>query len=102
MKREWPYLFQERYLLLHFKHLTSVELYTHLSGTLGTKSASIREFFAKQTTTNSRKVILENLEEAYVVGGRDDVLPAGVILLLLDHFKESANALFLYVDVSIS
>jgi hypothetical protein len=35
-------------------------------------------------------------------GGRDDVLPAGVILLLLDHFKESANALFLYVDVSIS
>jgi len=75
-------------------------LYTHLSETLGTKSANIRIFFAKQPTTKSRKSILEEVEEAYVVGGRDDVLPAGVILSTATCISRSLNALFMCVDVS--
>jgi len=94
IKEQWPYLFQQRYLCMHFKLLTNIPIHTIISQSFQSKGTRIKNFFAKST----KPVIREILDE---MSGELASVALGTVMLVQAHFKEEKDSLFVLADVSL-
>ncbi|XP_041960247.1 uncharacterized protein LOC121718897 isoform X1 [Alosa sapidissima] len=96
--KEWPFLFSQKFLLSHFTTLTNVELYTRLNEDLDKKGKRILDFFSSQIT-KWRKEVRAVLKEA-LKKDREGTDGLAAMLVMLAHFKEQEESLFLLADVT--
>ena len=104
IQEAWPFLFWQRWLCLHFKLLTGVACYTDLLKAFEKKGERVRRYFESQGESAKKEVkaILQDMEGALnLVEEGHEITAAGVILLVMAHFKEPSDALILLADVSI-
>ncbi|XP_048011377.1 uncharacterized protein LOC125263257 isoform X3 [Megalobrama amblycephala] len=95
--KEWPFLFSQKFLLSHFTTLTNVELYTRLNEDLDKKGKRLLDFFSSQIT-KWRKEVRAVLKEA-IKKDREGSDGLAAMLVMLAHFKEQEESLFLIADV---
>lgn len=100
MGKEWPFLVSHKFLLSHFTTLTNVELYRRLNEDLDKKGKRLLDFFSSQIT-RWRKEVRAVLKEA-LKKDREGTDGLAAMLVMLAHFKEQENSLFLLADVSSS
>lgn len=89
----WPFLFQEFGMRLHFRELTGIQIDDTFEESTASKIRRILRYFQfAQTNPSSRlgTVLNQTLE------GGDETCAA--ILMLLAHFKEQQDKMFLIVD----
>ena len=96
--KEWPFLFTQKFLLSHFTTLTNVELHRRLNEDLDKKGKRLLDFFSCQIT-RWRKEVRAVLKEA-LKDGREGTDGLAAMLVMLAHFKEQEDSLFLLADVS--
>lgn len=91
--KEWPFLFQETGMRLHFRELTGVQIDDSFEESIATKFRRILRYFQfLQTEPSSRAgTILSQ-----TLAGGDETCAA--VLMLLAHFKEQQDKMFLNVD----
>ncbi|TDH05353.1 hypothetical protein EPR50_G00143890 [Perca flavescens] len=94
--KEWPFLFSQTFLLSHFTTLTNVELYTRLNEDLDKKGKRLLDFFSSQIT-KWRKEVRAVLKEA-IKKDREGSDGLAALLVMLAHFKEQEESLFLIAD----
>ncbi|KAM9819832.1 uncharacterized protein ACBT44_009465 [Syngnathus typhle] len=96
--KEWPFLFSQKFLLSHFTTLTNIDISTRLNEDLEKKSRRVLDFFRSQITRwgNEVRALLKEAPKEDREG--TDVLSA--ILVMLAHFKEQEDSLFLLADVT--
>lgn len=98
VKEQWPFLFTKRWLCAHFHMLTGVEIDRCLSDALLSKGKTIVNFFRSQKPNWRRGIqSLLNDIEGDVSG---NLTACAAILLVLSHFREKEDSLFLLADVS--
>ncbi|XP_039680532.1 uncharacterized protein LOC120574295 isoform X2 [Perca fluviatilis] len=95
--KEWPFLLSQKFLLSHFTTLTNVELYTRLNEDLDKKGKRLLDFFSSQIT-KWRKEVRAVLKEA-IKKDREGSDGLAALLVMLAHFKEQEESLFLMADV---
>lgn len=98
LKNDWPYLFTPKELYNHFKSLTNITILEKLEKSMEEKGKMILQFFRQMpagTNTDEMQRILMKYDDS----GASCLIPC-VVLLLLSHFKEKPEALFLQTDVS--
>lgn len=94
--KEWPFLFSQKFLLSHFTTLTNVELYTRLNEDMDKKGKRLLDFFSSQIT-KWRKEVRAVLKEA-IKKDREGSDGLAAMLVMLAHFKEQEESLFLIAD----
>ncbi|CAL4063299.1 unnamed protein product, partial [Meganyctiphanes norvegica] len=101
---QWPFLSLYKYMDEHFNELTNIALHSHLNDTLVRKSPRILKYF--HSLQNSKQAIQELINEITVasedIKTTENVTFTGVILLLMAHFHEKTDSIFLLVDVMAS
>ncbi|KAM9405643.1 uncharacterized protein ACWYII_028836 isoform 1-T1 [Salvelinus alpinus] len=98
VKEQWPFLFAKRWLCAHFHMLTGVEIDRCLSDALRSKGKTIVNFFRSQKPNWRRGIqSLLNDIEGDVSG---NLTACAAILLVLSHFREKEDSLFLLADVN--
>lgn len=98
LSTQWPFLLSWKLLLSHFTTLTGVELYTRLNEDLDKKGKRLLEFFGGQLlkwSKDIKAVLKEALKE-----DREGTDGLAAMLVMMAHFKEADDALFLLADVS--
>ncbi|CAL4071886.1 unnamed protein product, partial [Meganyctiphanes norvegica] len=102
--RQWPFLSLYKYMDEHFNELTNIDLHSHLNDTLVRKSPRILKYF--HSLQNSKQAIQELINEITVasedIKTTENVTFTGVILLLMAHFHEKTDSIFILVDVMAS
>lgn len=96
---QWPFLLSWKFLLSHFTTLTGVELYTRLNEDLDKKGKRLLEFFRGQLmkwSKDIKAVLKEALNE-----GREGTDGLAAMVVMMAHFKEADDALFLLADVGL-
>ena len=95
--KEWPFLFQKRFLLDHFNQLTGIELDARLRESMESKGKRVMTFFQSQLLRWGKEVrtVLANLAKEPEV---DPCL--AVVLTMMAFFHEKEDALFILADVS--
>ncbi|KAL1249112.1 hypothetical protein QQF64_022430 [Cirrhinus molitorella] len=90
---EWPFLFQETGMRLHFRELTGIQIDDTFEESTATKFRRILRYFQFVQTDPSSQVgtILSQ-----TLDGSDESCAA--VLILLAHFKEQQDKLFVNVD----
>lgn len=91
--QEWPYLFQVTGMKIHFKELTGVQISESFEGATDNKFQRICEYFQSLPTDRSSR--LGNLLIQIRSGGDST---CGAVLLLLAHFKDKQEKMFVHVD----
>lgn len=91
IKTKWPYLFTQRHIYGHFEQLTDKKVLRCLELSIQECGQIIIEFFKSKPTNDDIRSILSR--------GENDV-DAMVIQLLLAHFKEKLDGVFLQADVN--
>ncbi|XP_042609737.1 uncharacterized protein LOC109084889 [Cyprinus carpio] len=89
IKTKWPYLFTQRHIYGHFEQLTDKKVLRCLELSIQECGQIIIEFFKSKPTNDDIRSILSR--------GENDV-DAMVIQLLLAHFKEKLDGVFLQAD----
>lgn len=90
---EWPYLRQETGMRIHFQELTGVQIDETFDQCAASKFKRILRYFQFiQTEPSSR----EGTILCQILDGVDE--PSAAVLLLLAHFKEQQDKLFVCVD----
>ncbi|KAI7814578.1 hypothetical protein IRJ41_021835 [Triplophysa rosa] len=91
--REWPFLFHETGMKLHFRQLTGIHIDDCFEESAATKFRRILRYFQFAQTDSTSKVgsILSE-----ILQGCDETCAA--VLMLLAHFKEQEDKMFLQVD----
>lgn len=91
--KEWPFLFQETGMRLHFRELTGVQIDDSFEESTVTKFTRILRYFQFVKTEPSSRAgtILSQ-----TLAGGDKT--CAVVLMLLAHFKEQQDKMFLNVD----
>ncbi|XP_052441703.1 uncharacterized protein LOC127983555 [Carassius gibelio] len=89
IKIKWPYLFTQRHIYGHFEQLTDKKVLRCLELSIQECGQIIIEFFKSKPTNDDIRSILSR--------GENDV-DAMVIQLLLAHFKEKLDGVFLQAD----
>ncbi len=99
LQARWPFLFMKRFLCAHFKELTGIDLDLRLKESLYTKGERILCFFKNLNSRWGKEVrtILKEIDRE----GRDVDPGLAAVLLMMAHFKENEESLFLSADVSI-
>ncbi len=97
----WPYLFQSGGMMTHFEELVGVNLKPTVEKSYESKGKLILEFM--QTKTNGNKDLqatLSRIERAKGrVGNQSPDIP-GLMLLIMNFFKEGHDELFQMMEVS--
>ena len=95
--KEWPFLFQKRFLLDHFNQLTGIELDARLRESMESKGKRVMTFFQSQLLCWGKEVrtVLANLAKEPEL---DPCL--AVVLTMMAFFHEKEDALFILADVS--
>ncbi len=92
--KEWPFLFQENGMRVHFKELTGVQIDNEFEESTITKFRRVlRRYFqlAQIEPSSNAGIILSQ-----TLTGGDETCAA--VMLLLAHFKEQQDKLFVNVD----
>ncbi|KAJ7985464.1 hypothetical protein DPEC_G00352300, partial [Dallia pectoralis] len=99
---QWPFLFTKRWILSHFHLLTGVEIDCCPSEALLTKGIAIVNYFRRSREPNSKRRIQGILDHVDIALGANgnDLTACAAILLLLSHFNEGEDSLFLLADVN--
>uniref|UniRef100_A0A4W5MRU7 Uncharacterized protein n=1 Tax=Hucho hucho TaxID=62062 RepID=A0A4W5MRU7_9TELE len=98
LQDQWPFLFTNVWLCDHFNTLTSIVIDSRLTQVLLNKGKRIVNFFKSQKTKLRREIqCLLNEIDSYI-RGNDDLTATAAILLLMTHFKEKDESLFLLAD----
>ncbi|XP_034535115.1 uncharacterized protein LOC117809748 [Notolabrus celidotus] len=97
---EWPFLFQEVGMAVHFEELTGVSLKDTFLTSLEKKAKRLLDFL-KTTCTDKSKRVLEAVIKLWMQRGQlkgcsEDV--KDMVLLLLSYFDEKEETLFHYVE----
>ncbi|KAM9771113.1 uncharacterized protein ACBT44_004586 isoform 1-T1 [Syngnathus typhle] len=96
--KEWPFLFSQKFLLSHFTTLTNIDISTRLNEDLEKKSRRVLDFFRSQITRwgNEVRALLKEAPKE----DREGTDGLSAILVMLAHFKEQEDSLFLLADVT--
>lgn len=91
--REWPFLCQEAGMRLHFRELTGVQLDDSFGEATATKFRRILRYFqfGKTESSSTARTIMSQA----LAGGEE---AGAAVLMLVDHFKEQQDNMFLNVD----
>lgn len=100
LKTEWPYLFTPREMFSHFSLLTDINILEKMEQAMEEKGKLILRYFQHRTTGTSADEV-ERILVKYNKEEKCDPCPC-VILLLMAHFKEKSDGLFLQADVSVN
>lgn len=95
--KEWPFLFQEIGMRVHFKELTGVQIDNEFEESTITKFRRVLHYFQFAQIEPSRNagIILSQ-----TLTGADETCAA--VMLLLAHFKEQQEKMFVNVDTAIA
>ncbi|KAG9278020.1 hypothetical protein AMEX_G5810 [Astyanax mexicanus] len=100
LTQEWPFLFKESGMVVHFQELTGVSLMECFHANVDKKCRRLLSFF-KTVDAPKHKQVLDVFIKFQTERGQLDGCPGDVIemvLLLLAHFGEKEDNLFHYVD----
>nr|XP_055063835.1 uncharacterized protein LOC129446653 [Misgurnus anguillicaudatus] len=97
LKNEWPYLFTPKELYSHFKLLTDIVVLDKMEEAIEKKGKLILQFF-EQKPVGSYADEVKRILGMYNREEKCDPWPV-IILLLMAHFKETSEGLFLQADV---
>lgn len=99
LQARWPFLFMKRFVCAHFEELTGVDLELRFKESLYTKGERILCFFKNLNSRWGKEVrtVLKDIDRE----GRDVDPSLAAVLLMMAHFKEKEESLFLLADVSI-
>ncbi|KAG8176712.1 hypothetical protein JTE90_003344 [Oedothorax gibbosus] len=86
----WPLLFAEKGL--HFKLLMGLDISSTFKTSFLRKGVVIKKYFLQNLKVKMKKTIVRH------PSGSTEV----VLLLLMDHFQEKHDSLFIEVDISIT
>ncbi|KAF4113966.1 uncharacterized protein LOC131541152 [Onychostoma macrolepis] len=100
LKNDWPYLFTPKELYNHFKSLTNITILEKLEKSMEEKGKMILQFF-RQLPAGTNTDEMQRILMKYDDSGASCLIPC-VVLLLLSHFKEKPEALFLQTDWMLS
>lgn len=95
LKGDWPYLFVQKQLYLHFNELTDIPILEKLEAAIQEKGKMILQFFRQKPSNSDVRQVLSRFDGSGSTG-----LAPCVVLCLLAHFKEEREALLLQVEVS--
>lgn len=99
LKTNWPYLFEDRWFCEHFKTLTGISIYQSLMQAFQKKGQRIITYLqSKKNCTPIIASVLKRIEETEMNDG--SVLAIGTMLLVMAHFEEEEQGLFLLAEVS--
>ncbi|XP_033964052.2 uncharacterized protein [Pseudochaenichthys georgianus] len=91
--KEWPFLFQENGIRIHFRELTGVDITLNFDESTETKFKRILRYFQFQQSdpTNTAGAVLSQ-----TLAGGDETCAA--VLMLLTHFREKQEKMLVAVD----
>ncbi|KAF3836761.1 hypothetical protein F7725_004225 [Dissostichus mawsoni] len=91
--KEWPFLFQENGIRLHFRELTGVDITLNFDESTETKFKRILRYFQFQQSdpTNTAEAVLSQ-----TLAGGDET--GAAVLMLLAHFREKQEKMLEAVD----
>ncbi|XP_076129541.1 uncharacterized protein LOC143118223 [Alosa pseudoharengus] len=100
LRQEWPFLFNEVGLAVHFQELTGVSLTESFLANVDKKGARLLNFF-KHVDAHKHKKVLDVLlkiqnERGQSTGCSEEVIQ--MVLLLLAHFDEKEEHLLHYIE----
>ncbi|XP_054587146.1 sterile alpha motif domain-containing protein 3 [Nothobranchius furzeri] len=98
ISKRWPFLLSWKLLLSHFTTLTGVDLYTRLKDDMDKKGKRLLEYFGCQVMswTKEVKALLKDALKA----NREGTDGLAALLVMMTHFKEAEDALFILADVT--
>ncbi|XP_061115668.1 uncharacterized protein LOC133140108 isoform X2 [Conger conger] len=101
VQEQWPFLFTKRCLSAHFHMLTGIDIDGRLSEALLFKGRRIVNFFESQKARWSRDIqcLLREIQGGFQ-GTNQNLTAIAAILLVMKHFKEKEDSLFLSADVA--
>lgn len=100
--KEWPFLFEKRLLCSHFNKLTGIDIASRLNEALVSKGRRVVNYFQQQRLKWKGEVqsLLTEIENDRRGPQDEGLTAAAAILLLMAHFKEEVDSLFILADVS--
>ena len=104
IQQRWPFLFWQRWICGHFTILTSVPVHTMLSEAFDKKSGRIMRYFEnlRDSARKSVRTVLRQMREAQdVLVNAVDIKAPSLMLMLMAHFGEDTEAIFILADVSM-
>lgn len=93
LRLQWPYLFTARNMCAHFEMLTDIPIIQKMETAFQEHGKVISEFFRNKPTNDYVKAVLSSNDGS--------VTAPYIIELLMAHFKEPMDALFIIIDASI-
>ena len=100
LREEWPFLFEDLGLPVHFRELTGVDLKGNFSRNLDLKGQRLLNFLTTVCVPKNKK-LLETYARIQRIRGQESGCSEDVkemLLLLLTYFDEKEESLFCYVD----
>lgn len=97
---EWPFLFQEKGMMIHFEQLTGLALKDTFLQSLDKKGKRLLHFM-RAVCAEKKKRILQAVTQLAVMRGSHEDLSEDIkdmVLLLLSYFDEKENYLFHYAE----
>lgn len=102
LKDQWPVLFTPRGLFSHFKTLTGIEIEDRLAEALQNKGKRIITFFQQQSFSQPNiRALLKEIDNAFSTSAVQKQTGIAAVLLMMKHFLESEESIFMLADVSI-
>lgn len=99
---QWPFLFTFRGLCSHFKVLTGIEITDRLAEALRNKGKRIISYFQKQSfSQHNIQGLLRDIQTATTTSAMQNQTGIAAVLLMMNHFLESDESIFILADVSI-
>ncbi|XP_039622795.1 uncharacterized protein LOC120537715 [Polypterus senegalus] len=100
--QDWPFVFQEIGMGVHFKQLTGIDLKEMFFASLDKKRAQLLKFL-KTTSTERKKQVMRaaaklEVSRGQLEGGSKDV--KDMVILLLAYFEERQEVMFHHVEES--
>lgn len=100
LREEWPFLFQELGMSVHFQELTGIELQSSFSRNLDLKGQRLLHYLTTVCVKKSKRM-LETFGNVQRMRGQESGCSEDLkemFLLLLSYFEEKESSLFFYVD----
>lgn len=103
IEEQWPFLFTKRGLCNHFSTLTEIDADVRLHEAFLTKGRRILNFFQNQRLKWNKDIqaLLREIETDHSEMTNQKIAIAA-ILLLMKHFQEKEDQIFILADVTIS
>lgn len=101
IEEQWPFLFTKRGLCDHFKTLTGIDICDRVGEALQSKGMRNINFFQRQTQNRDIQRLLRDIE-SNTTAMQQSQTGIAAVLLLMKHFLEQEDSIFVLADVSRS